>query len=180
MARLLADQEASRQTISRSSWRRARAADIRLSSAWMRPAPAGSDKAGGFLSPDLPIREYEGDPAEIAALEALHLDDGSESFQPSNLEITAVESSSKATNVIPGAAVEGVGAFAEPERDRMLVPLDDRRAPATRHRHRHAPGHVPPPAGIAEIIGDRGERVVHALLLEPRRRRGSRARCAPR
>jgi len=28
-------------------------------------------------------------------------------------------------NVIPGAAAEGVGAFAEPERDRMLVPLDD-------------------------------------------------------
>ena len=28
-------------------------------------------------------------------------------------------------NVIPGAAQEGVGAFAEPERDRMLVPLDE-------------------------------------------------------
>ncbi|HYI64227.1 MAG TPA: succinyl-diaminopimelate desuccinylase [Allosphingosinicella sp.] len=40
----------------------------------------------------------------IAALEALHLDDGSESFQPSNLEITAVETSSRATNVIPGWA----------------------------------------------------------------------------
>jgi succinyl-diaminopimelate desuccinylase len=40
----------------------------------------------------------------IAALEALHLDDGNESFQPSNLEITAVETSSKATNVIPGEA----------------------------------------------------------------------------
>jgi succinyl-diaminopimelate desuccinylase len=40
----------------------------------------------------------------IAALEGLHLDDGNESFQPSNLEITAVETSSKATNVIPGAA----------------------------------------------------------------------------
>lgn len=40
----------------------------------------------------------------IAALEALHLDDGSEAFQPSNLEITAVETSSKATNVIPGWA----------------------------------------------------------------------------
>jgi succinyl-diaminopimelate desuccinylase len=40
----------------------------------------------------------------IAALEALHLDDGSEAFQPSNLEITAVETSSKATNVIPGSA----------------------------------------------------------------------------
>jgi len=42
--------------------------------------------------------------AVIAALEALHLDDGSESFQPSNLEITAVETSSRATNVIPGWA----------------------------------------------------------------------------
>ena len=30
----------------------------------------------------------------IAALEALHLDDGNEAFQPSNLEITAVETSS--------------------------------------------------------------------------------------
>ncbi len=40
----------------------------------------------------------------IDALEALHLDDGSDAFQPSNLEITAVETSSKATNVIPGWA----------------------------------------------------------------------------
>ena len=40
----------------------------------------------------------------IDALEAIHLDDGSDSFQPSNLEITAVETSSKATNVIPGFA----------------------------------------------------------------------------
>jgi succinyl-diaminopimelate desuccinylase len=40
----------------------------------------------------------------IAALDALHLDDGNDAFQPSNLEITAVETASKATNVIPGAA----------------------------------------------------------------------------
>jgi succinyl-diaminopimelate desuccinylase len=40
----------------------------------------------------------------IDALEALHLDDGNEAFQPSNLEITAVETASKATNVIPGWA----------------------------------------------------------------------------
>ena len=40
----------------------------------------------------------------LAALDALHLDDGNEAFQPSNLEVTAVETSSKATNVIPGAA----------------------------------------------------------------------------
>jgi succinyl-diaminopimelate desuccinylase len=40
----------------------------------------------------------------IAALDALELDRGSDAFQPSNLEITAVETSSKATNVIPGFA----------------------------------------------------------------------------
>ena len=40
----------------------------------------------------------------IDALEALHLDDGNDAFQPSNLEITAVETSSNATNVIPGWA----------------------------------------------------------------------------
>lgn len=40
----------------------------------------------------------------IEALEALHLDDGNEAFQPSNLEITGISSSTSATNVIPGAA----------------------------------------------------------------------------
>jgi succinyl-diaminopimelate desuccinylase len=40
----------------------------------------------------------------IDALEAIHLDNGSDAFQPSNLEITAVETASKATNVIPGWA----------------------------------------------------------------------------
>ncbi len=40
----------------------------------------------------------------VDALEALPLDDGNDSFQPSNLEVTAVETSSKATNVIPGFA----------------------------------------------------------------------------
>src|SRR5439155_135136 len=39
-----------------------------------------------------------------AALDALHLDDGNDTFQPSNLEMTAVETGSKATNVIPGSA----------------------------------------------------------------------------
>ncbi|MGZ8312877.1 MAG: succinyl-diaminopimelate desuccinylase [Allosphingosinicella sp.] len=40
----------------------------------------------------------------IEALEALHLDDGSDSFQPSNLELTAIGTGSQATNVIPGSA----------------------------------------------------------------------------
>jgi succinyl-diaminopimelate desuccinylase len=40
----------------------------------------------------------------VLALEAIHLDDGSEAFQPSNLEVTAVETDTKATNLIPGSA----------------------------------------------------------------------------
>jgi succinyl-diaminopimelate desuccinylase len=40
----------------------------------------------------------------IAALEALHLDDGCAGFQPSNLEFTAVATPTHATNIIPGAA----------------------------------------------------------------------------
>jgi succinyl-diaminopimelate desuccinylase len=40
----------------------------------------------------------------IAALEALHLDDGTEEFQPSNLELTAVATPTRATNIIPGTA----------------------------------------------------------------------------
>ncbi|HEY0627675.1 MAG TPA: succinyl-diaminopimelate desuccinylase [Allosphingosinicella sp.] len=40
----------------------------------------------------------------IAALDALHLDDGTEGFQPSNLEFTAAGTPTKATNIIPGSA----------------------------------------------------------------------------
>ena len=40
----------------------------------------------------------------VAALDALHLDDGTDEFQPSNLEFTAVATPTKATNIIPGAA----------------------------------------------------------------------------
>jgi succinyl-diaminopimelate desuccinylase len=40
----------------------------------------------------------------LAALDAIHLDDGTEAFQPSNLEFTAVSTPTSATNIIPGAA----------------------------------------------------------------------------
>jgi succinyl-diaminopimelate desuccinylase len=40
----------------------------------------------------------------LAALDALHLDDGTEAFQASNLEFTAVATPTRATNIIPGAA----------------------------------------------------------------------------
>ena len=40
----------------------------------------------------------------IAALDALHLDDGTEAFPPSNLEFTAISTPTNASNVIPGSA----------------------------------------------------------------------------
>jgi succinyl-diaminopimelate desuccinylase len=40
----------------------------------------------------------------LAALDALHLDDGTEGFQASNLEFTAVGTPTRATNIIPGTA----------------------------------------------------------------------------
>jgi succinyl-diaminopimelate desuccinylase len=40
----------------------------------------------------------------IAALDAVHLDDGTEAFPPSNLEFTGIDTPTHASNVIPGSA----------------------------------------------------------------------------
>jgi succinyl-diaminopimelate desuccinylase len=40
----------------------------------------------------------------VAALDAVHLDDGTEQFPPSNLEFTAISTPTHASNVIPGSA----------------------------------------------------------------------------
>ncbi len=40
----------------------------------------------------------------IAALDAVHLDDGTDAFPPSNLEFTAISTPTNASNVIPGSA----------------------------------------------------------------------------
>jgi succinyl-diaminopimelate desuccinylase len=40
----------------------------------------------------------------LAALDAIHLDDGTEQFDASNLEFTAVSTPTRATNIVPGAA----------------------------------------------------------------------------
>ena len=40
----------------------------------------------------------------VAALDAVHLDDGNDAFPPSNLEFTDISSPAGATNLIPGAA----------------------------------------------------------------------------
>src|SRR5206468_766743 len=40
----------------------------------------------------------------IAALDEVHLDDGTDAFPPSNLEFTGIETPTHASNVIPGSA----------------------------------------------------------------------------
>ena len=40
----------------------------------------------------------------IAALDSIHLDDGTEAFPPSNLEFTGISTPTEASNVIPGSA----------------------------------------------------------------------------
>jgi succinyl-diaminopimelate desuccinylase len=94
----------------------------------------------------------------IAALEALHLDDGSDSFQPSNLEITAVETSSKATNVIPGAVIVQLNIrFNNLQRGADLVALVERiageAAPgATVEAKISGEAFLTPPGPIYEIV----------------------------
>jgi succinyl-diaminopimelate desuccinylase len=67
----------------------------------------------------------------VTALEALHLDDGNDSFQPSNLEVTSVESDTRATNLIPGSArIQLNVRFNNLHRGRDLVELVRRTAEA--------------------------------------------------
>ena len=94
----------------------------------------------------------------IDALEAIHLDDGSDAFQPSNLEITAVETSSKATNVIPGAVVVQLNVrFNNLQRGADLVELVRRTAEeaapgATVEAKISGEAFLTPPGPIYEIV----------------------------
>ncbi len=94
----------------------------------------------------------------IAALEAIRLDDGSDSFQPSNLEITALETSSKATNVIPGAALIQLNIrFNNLQRGADLVELVRRTAEeaapgATVEARISGEAFLTPPGPIYEIV----------------------------
>lgn len=94
----------------------------------------------------------------IAALEALHLDDGNEAFQPSNLEVTEVATSTRATNLIPASASAQLNIrFNNLHRGEELVELVRRTAEAA------APGatvearisgeaFLSPPSAIYDIV----------------------------
>jgi succinyl-diaminopimelate desuccinylase len=77
----------------------------------------------------------------IAALSALHLDDGTDAFPPSNLEFTGIDTPTHASNVIPGSATaqlnirfnnlhKGAGLV------RMVEEIAEREAPGSKVRAR--------------------------------------------
>lgn len=96
----------------------------------------------------------------LAALDALHLDDGTEAFQPSNLEVTDVDTGNPAANVIPAVARARLNIrFNNLQQGEALVDL------VTRTVARAAPGatvearisgeaFLTPPGAIYDIVTD--------------------------
>jgi succinyl-diaminopimelate desuccinylase len=96
----------------------------------------------------------------IAALDALHLDDGTEQFPPSNLEFTAVSTPTSASNVIPGSATAQLNIrFNNLQRGSDLVKLveeiAEREAPGSKVTARiSGEAFLTPPGLLFDVIVD--------------------------
>lgn len=94
----------------------------------------------------------------IAALDALHLDDGNETFPPSNLEFTAISTPTDASNVIPGSATAQLNIrFNNLQRGADLVKLveeiAEREAPGARVRARiSGEAFLTPPGRLYDVV----------------------------
>jgi len=94
----------------------------------------------------------------IAALDALHLDDGNETFPPSNLEFTAISTPTDASNVIPGSATAQLNIrFNNLQRGADLVKLveeiAEREAPGAKVRARiSGEAFLTPPGKLYDVI----------------------------
>jgi succinyl-diaminopimelate desuccinylase len=101
----------------------------------------------------------------VAALDAVHLDDGTDAFQPSNLEFTAVGTPTSATNIIPGAATAQLNIrFNNLHRGEELVAMVRRIAEeaapgATVEAKISGEAFLTPPGPIYDIVGDAIEEV---------------------
>jgi succinyl-diaminopimelate desuccinylase len=116
----------------------------------------------------------------ITALEALHLDDGNEVFQPSNLEVTDVRTGNGATNVIPGTATIQLNIrFNNLQRGEDLVALVRRTAEeaapgSTVEAKISGEAFLTPVGPIYEIVREaiRAETGIEPAALHPRRHVG--------
>jgi len=94
----------------------------------------------------------------VAALDALHLDDGTEQFPPSNLEFTAVSTPTSASNVIPGSATAQLNIrFNNLQRGVDLVKLveetAEREAPGSAVRARiSGEAFLTPPGQLFDVV----------------------------
>ena len=94
----------------------------------------------------------------IAALDAVHLDDGNESFPPSNLEFTAVSTPTGASNIIPGAATAQLNIrFNNLHRGedlvRMVEEIAEREAPGAKVRARiSGEAFLTPPGPLFDMV----------------------------
>ena len=94
----------------------------------------------------------------IAALDSLHLDDGTEQFPPSNLEFTSIGTPTNASNVIPGSATALLNIrFNNLQRGADLVKLveeiAEREAPGTTVRARiSGEAFLTPPGQLYDVI----------------------------
>jgi succinyl-diaminopimelate desuccinylase len=94
----------------------------------------------------------------VAALEALHLDDGTEAFPPSNLEFTAVSTPTQASNVIPASATAQLNIrFNNLQRGADLVKrveeIAEREAPGSTVRARiSGEAFLTPPGPLYDVV----------------------------
>ena len=96
----------------------------------------------------------------IAALDAIHLDDGTEQFPPSNLEFTAVSTPTSASNVIPGNATAQLNIrFNNLQRGadlvKMVEEVAEREAPGSKVTARiSGEAFLTPPGRLYDVIVD--------------------------
>ena len=94
----------------------------------------------------------------IAALDAIHLDDGTDAFPPSNLEFTGIDTPTHASNVIPGTATAQLNIrFNDlqngPDLVRMVEEIAQREAPGAKVRARiSGEAFLTPPGPLYDLV----------------------------
>ena len=94
----------------------------------------------------------------VAALEAVHLDDGTEQFPPSNLEFTGIDTPTHASNVIPGSATAQLNIrFNNLQKGadlvKMVEEIAEREAPGSNVRARiSGEAFLTPPGPLYDVI----------------------------
>jgi succinyl-diaminopimelate desuccinylase len=94
----------------------------------------------------------------IAALAAVHLDDGTDAFPPSNLEFTGVDTPTHASNVIPGSATAQLSIrfnnlHTGADLVRLVEEIAEREAPGSKVRARiSGEAFLTPPGRLFDVV----------------------------